>query len=112
MAFIKSAVRLIIKEHAAFEFRGPVLTLGVPEVYATYEEIQKWFPVLAQKPCLLQRDDVVISENECGAKLQWVTIGSFLHAFGIVDMTSVDIPGCEYHPGLIHDLNRPLQSAP
>ena len=42
MALIKSTVKLIIREHMARGFLSPALTLGVPEVYATYSELKKW----------------------------------------------------------------------
>jgi hypothetical protein len=108
MAIIKSAVKLVIREHATYHFAGPVLTLGIPEIYASYGELQKWFPDLAGQSCPLKPADIKITTNETGQKLSWVTADTFFTSLGIFDVTSVDIPGCEHQPNLIHDLNDPL----
>ena len=81
MAIIKSAVKLIIREHATYHFSGPALSLGVPEIYATYNELEKWFPDLAGLFCPLKPTDVKISINETGQKLGWVTDDTFFKSF-------------------------------
>jgi hypothetical protein len=39
MVLIKSVVNLILKEHRHYNFSGPLLALGVPNVYATPSEL-------------------------------------------------------------------------
>ena len=108
MAIVKSAVRIILREHAKYQFSGPALSLGVPEIYATYGELEKWFPELAGRPCSLKPTDARVTMNATGKKLGWVTSGTFFQSLGISEVTTVDIPGCEHMPDLFHDLNQPL----
>jgi hypothetical protein len=108
MAIIKSAVRLIIREHPHYHFSGPVLTLGVPEIYATYTELVDWFGSLAGAACQVPPSQVELSDNEIGRKLGWVSANTFFKAFGWSETVSLDIPGCEHQPDIIHDLNQPF----
>jgi hypothetical protein len=108
MAIIKSAVRLIIREHPHYRFSGPVLTLGVPEIHATYPELLDWFGTLAGSPCQVSASQVELSDNEIGRKLGWVSAQTFFKAFGWSETVSLDIPGCEHQPDIIHDLNQPF----
>jgi hypothetical protein len=108
MAIIKSAVKLIIREHSNYGFSGPALTLGIPEIYATPDELYNWFPNLIGQPCTLKLTDISITTNETGQRLGWVTADTFFRSLGILDVTSVDIPSCEHQPDLIHDLNIPI----
>jgi hypothetical protein len=108
MAIIKSAVKIIIRESVTYNFSGPALSLGVPEIYATYDELEKWFPKLTGQACRLKSTDSKLTLNEIGHKLGWVTSGTFFKSLGISEVTTMDIPGCEHVPDLIHDLNRPL----
>lgn len=108
MAIIKSAVKLVIQEHANYAFSGPALTLGIPEIYASYGELGKWFPELVGRACALNETEIRITTNEIGQKLGWVTATTFFKSLGILDVTSIDIPGCEHPPDLVHDLNDPL----
>jgi SAM-dependent methyltransferase len=108
MAIIKSAVKLIIREHGNYSFSGPALTLGIPEIYATHDELNNWFPNLMGQPCNLKLADVSITTNDTGRRLGWVSAETFFRSLGIPDVTSVDIPGCEHQPDLIHDLNDPF----
>src|SRR5215831_5995704 len=111
MALIKSAVKLILREHPNYRFSEPVLELGVPEIYATESEFRSWLPKLANREFDVPPGQVRISTNKEAQNLRWVTSETFLKALGISEITSVDIPGCEHPPELIHDLNHPLPSA-
>src|SRR5437899_4151427 len=92
VALIKAAARLILREHARMAFRGPVLCLGVPDIYLTRKEL---------RASLL---DGPVSTPEDG----FVTDTEFFEAMGIHDRTSIDIPGSANRPNLIHDLNQPI----
>lgn len=108
MAILKSSVKLIIKESARYAYAGPVLTLGIPEIYASYEELKSWFPMLSQAQCPIGERDVEVTTNKIGQKFGWVTAKSFFESLKFSKMVSVDIPGCEHAPDLVHDLNQPL----
>jgi hypothetical protein len=83
---------LIVREHAKSAFRGPVLCLGVPDIYLTHDELNA---------CLPQGRD-----PHAGGS--FVTAAEFLDALGVHEVTSIDIPGSEHPPDFLHDLNRPL----
>lgn len=94
MALTRAAARLIVKEHDRYAFSGPVLCLGVPDIY--------------------------LSESELGAGSQesgpteshgFVSPTAFFGALGLSDITSLDIPGSTHRPDLIHDLNDPIPPA-
>lgn len=108
MAIIKSAIKIIIREADNYKYSGPMLSLGVPEIHATYEELQSWFPKLTGQSCELKPADVKYTANETGKKLGWVTFNTFFKALGISEISTLDIPGCEHEPDLLHDLNQPL----
>jgi hypothetical protein len=108
VAIIKSSVKLIIRQHSAYQFKGPVLALGIPEVYATHDELVSYFKALSAQPCRVGASEVVISNNPTGRQLGWVSFDTFLKMFGISEVLSVDIPGCEHKPDFIHDLNLPF----
>lgn len=108
MALIKSTIKLIIREHRTRQFLSPALTLGVPEIYATYAELNKWMLDYAGKKITIGPADVTISTNDIAQKFNWVTVNTFFKTLGIEEMLSVDIAGSEHIPNLIHDLNNPL----
>lgn len=108
MAIIKPAVKIIVRENAAYHFSGPALSLGVPDIHATHSELEKWFLELTGHPSPLKPADVKLSTNETGKKLGWVTSNTFFKVLGISEVLTIDIPGCEHEPELIHDLNQPL----
>lgn len=106
MALIRSAVRLIIEQHVASGFRGPVLTLGVPEIYATEKEIAGWRGAVSQPERSLP--PAKVTTNPVGKRLGWVTASTFFQMMGLDEIVSIDIPGCEHPPDLVHNLNDPL----
>lgn len=108
MALIKSTIKLIIREHRTRKFSSPALTLGVPEIYATYDELNKWMLDFVGHKITINPADVTISTNETAQKLNWVTANTFFKALGIDETLSVDIAGSEHIPNFIHDLNNPL----
>ena len=108
MALIKSTVKLIIREHRTRQFESPVLSLGVPEIYATYAELKKWMHDIAGQKIAINPTEATVSTNETAQKLNWVTANTFFKALGIEEISSVDIAGSEHSPDLIHDLNNPL----
>jgi hypothetical protein len=110
MAIIKSCVKLIISNDSTYHYSGKVLALGVPEIYATLADLMSCFPALAGKEFPLSPSDVKTSTHEVGKKLKWVTADTFFRSLGLTSIISLDIPGSEYNPDLVHDLNNPLPS--
>jgi hypothetical protein len=110
MAIIKPAVKLILREARHYNFSGPVLTLGVPEIYATPSECINWFPALTGQYCDVPLAEMGLSTNETGQKLGWISASTFFRLLRLKDVVSVDILGCEHVPDLVHDLNQPFPS--
>jgi hypothetical protein len=106
MAIIKSAIKLIIREYANYNFQAPVLTLGVPEIYATASELEEWFKDATGKKSTIQSSNIENSSNKIGGQLGWVNAKTFFNLFDWSDVTSIDVPGSEYQPDMIHDLNQ------
>ena len=42
MGLSPSVIRLLMRLHRERPFHGPVLTLGVQDVHASYEDLQTW----------------------------------------------------------------------
>lgn len=97
MAIIKAAARLILRERASYAYAGPVLCLGVPDIYLT--------------PAELRKSSSYAGDIETDASGSFVSARSFFAALGLADITSIDIPGSSIAPDHIHDLNRPLPDA-
>lgn len=108
MAIIKSSVKLILQNDKLFHYSGKALALGVPEIYATQRELRRWFPSLAARDFPLSEAEVEITGHEVGRRLGWVTASTFLRALGMASTVSMDLPGGEHKPDLIHDLNEAL----
>lgn len=110
MSIIRAAVKLIIREHAARNFSGRVLSLGVPEAHATASELKSWFfaeGVEADPSAEIQAD---VTSNPTGAKLGFVSGRAFLRFFGFKKIDCLDVPGCEHPPEILHDLNNPIST--
>lgn len=106
MALIKSAVKLMLKEHATYRFTDPVLMLGVPEIYATFEELNLWsrqFNVPIQQPA-----QVTHSTNPTALQFGWVTAQTFFEMLGLRELLSSDIDGADHAADVHQDLNEPL----
>jgi hypothetical protein len=108
MAFIKPAVKLILRESAHYAYAGPVLALGVPEVYATVQELNEWLPRWTGKAGDLVNSPEMLSGSPFGRRQGWVSARTFFRALGLDPVVCMDIPGSEYAPDFVHDLNRPL----
>ena len=105
MALMKPAVKLILRESRAYQYRGPVLTLGVPDIYATSADLTAWFPQLTGRMFRSSLADAPPLPSELGRELGWVSADTFLRALGISKWLSLDVPGCEHLPNRFHDLN-------
>ena len=102
MAIIKAAARLILRERSRYMFAGPALSLGVPDIYLTAEELRA-----ATGPGDV--DPKVGREN--GHTADNITAERFFDALGVSPVTSIDIEGAALDPDLRHDLNLPLPAS-
>jgi hypothetical protein len=110
MALIKTSIKLIIKEHNSYGFSGPVLALGVLEIYATYTELNAWFQEFTGRSCPVASCQVNITTNTDGQKLKWVAADTFFKAFNFSEVVTLDVPQCEHPPDIVHNLNEPFPS--
>jgi hypothetical protein len=108
MAIISAALKLIIRAHSRYQFSGNMLTLAVPDVYATPAHIHRWFSAYANVESRLQSGSIELSKNRICNRLGYVTGRTFFSAFGFDSIDSLDIPGCEHAADILHDLNTPL----
>ncbi|MBS1835883.1 MAG: hypothetical protein JST65_24410 [Acidobacteria bacterium] len=108
MSIIRAAAKLIIREHAKQHFSGRALSLGVPETHATMEEIKQWYQEFGAGECHLDAASREITTNPIGHSLNFLSGRSFLRSFGFSAVDTLDIPGCEHPPEILHDLNDPL----
>lgn len=108
MSIIRAAAELIVRAHKQYNFSGRALSLGVAEVSATPEQLVAWFSKYSAVPSKLDGESVQFSTNPIGKRQRWVTDKSYFSAFGIDDLHSLDIPGCEHDAEIVHDLNTPL----
>lgn len=108
MSIIRAAVKLIIREHAKERFGGRVLSLGVPEVHATAAEIAKWLSDAGIAPRSRAEESAEITPNPTGKKLKFVSGRAMLSLLGFEKVDTLDVPGCEQMPEIIHDLNDPI----
>lgn len=98
MAIIKAAARLIVREHAAYRFRDPVLCLGVPDIYLERAELDR----------ALGREGTSAAPPGREPAARLVSAAEFFQALGMAEVTSLDIEGAAHDPDLRHDLNAPL----
>jgi hypothetical protein len=110
VAFIKSVVKLFLREYATYQYREPVLALGVPEFYATEGELNQWTKAWLGKSFPMAECRPAITTNADGAKLGWVAADYFFCGLGLQDVTYTDIPGSEHAADFHHDLNLPFPS--
>jgi len=92
LAIVRAAAKLIMSRATTYQYRGPALSLGEPDVYLTYDEV----PTLRTPRRVAKQP------------FNWIGAADFFRAIGIQEVTTVDIPGSHYAPDIVHDLNQPL----
>jgi hypothetical protein len=97
-----------VRNYPRYKYSGKVLTLGVPEIYATLSELNNWFQQSMNYDLSLLPGEIQTTTNEIGKDLNWITAKTFFSAFGLTDIASIDIPGSEHKPDIVHDLNKPF----
>ena len=112
MGLTPPAIQCLILDHAQRPFEGPLLTLGVQDVMASYEDIQRWFAKANLVP-----HEIVAENRESSSsvylKLQLGDKSNFVHErtlfemMGIKDYAALDAFDCE-GATLVHDLTKPV----
>jgi hypothetical protein len=105
MAFVRAAVKLLLRERSSYNYLSPVLCLGVPEVYVTFEELDRWSRELSGQPAAMSAADAEVTSHPTGQRLGWVSSRTFFKALGFDQVVTVDIPGAEHSPEMLHNLN-------
>lgn len=112
MGLSPSIIRLTMGLHRRRSFRGPVLTLGVQDVHATYGDLKQW-AALEQLPFR----EVPPAERALSTSRYFQTAGltdrgyvharTFFRTLGLSDYEDLDFSDVE-GPALVHDLNDPV----
>lgn len=104
-------LRLLVNMHRRRQFVGPVLTLGVQDVYATYDQLKEFMaeeglPIHEVPP---EKRLLHKSVHLAGRVKQHdlVHCETFLRMMGLLPYESLDGSSAE-HPTIIHDLNTPV----
>ena len=111
MAFIRAAIKLILRERRVYDYKAPVLCLGVPEIYATFAEFEGWCRAVGGRSCAISGGDARVTEHRVGRRLGWIDAGTFFKALGLDEVVTVDLPGAERAPDIFHDLNEPFPTS-
>jgi hypothetical protein len=109
MGLVPSSIKLLIKTHKKVRFRGPVLTLGNQDVYATYNDLKSFFQRL---DCPYSKSEVIPS-SQLGFTSLGPPFSSFVHARTLFGMMGID-DYCDIDkfdrepPMILHDMNLPV----
>lgn len=108
MGLLPSSIRMFIHLHKHYHFKGPVLTLGVQDIWATYPDLKLYCKdtpviqpeILPHNSKMFKQDPILIelSKNFVHAK----TFFEMLNICGYFDMDKFDAPH------YLHDLNSPV----
>jgi hypothetical protein len=109
VGLIPAFCRLLIGLHRRVGLRGPVLTLGNQDVYASHAELQALF---REQGCPLIETEPVphtsASFREAGGRYRsFVHARTFFAMMGIADYADLDLLDVDA-PTIVHDLNRPV----
>src|SRR5438128_7065676 len=115
MGLSSGTIELMMGLHRRRRFRGPVVTLGVQDVHATYADLRQW----AERQ-QLEFHDVPPQERALSTSRYFQAAGlldrgyvhprTFFRTLGLVGYDDLDFSEVE-GPTLVHDLNLPIPPA-
>jgi hypothetical protein len=115
MGLSASVLRLMVRWHGQQPFLGPVLTLGMQDVHASYDELAAAFHGEG-----VRHQEVPPAQRQLSTSRYFRLVGLdgrgyvhprvFFRMVGIDDYDDLDFADFE-QPTLIHDLNRPVPEA-
>ena len=102
----------VIRLHVEQPFADPLLTLGVQDIMATYDELRQIFALEHVVPCEVPQEEQLsstsINFSKCGFKdAGFAHARTFFRMLGIKDYCDLDGSAAE-GPQLVHDLNQPV----
>lgn len=112
MGLTPPAIQCLIFEHAQRPIVGPLLTLGVQDVSATYADLKRWF-AKANLPACEVAEEERQPTSSMFFKLQQDQYSEFVHErtlfamMGIQGYDALDAFDCE-GATLVHDLTKPV----
>src|SRR2546427_2051474 len=112
MGLLPGILQQMIRLHKKRRFTGPVLTLGVLDIYANYDDVVQWcrtarFPIVSVPE---SERRLSTSRNFRGMGLEkrgFLHAATFFRALGLVGYEDLDFSEAE-GPTLVHDLNEPV----
>jgi hypothetical protein len=115
MGLATSVLRLLVRLHGERPWEGPVLTLGVQDVHATYDDLSRLFREERVRPAPVPPAERLASTSHYFRRsglegVGYVHARVFFRMLGIAGYDDLDFADFE-KPTLIHDLNRPVPDA-
>lgn len=112
MGLVPSVVQMIARLHQRYHFGGPLLTLGVLDIPATYDQVAAMLeaervPVAHVPPAERELSAGLMLRNQMSQGAQFVHARTCFRMFGIEGYADLDASDSE-DPTLIHDLNTPI----
>ena len=110
MGLATSVLRLLVRKHRTQPWTGPVITLGVQDVPATYDELRRLFRD-ESCPCVeVRADERAPTTSRCllqSGGEKFVHPRVFFRMLGLEGYDDVDFAAFE-QPTRIHDFNEPI----
>ncbi|CAG0938749.1 hypothetical protein BROC_00377 [Candidatus Brocadiaceae bacterium] len=114
MGLIPTFCRFLMMTHKKVGFKGPVLTLGNQDVWASYEDLKSWareFECSYSEPTIIPNTSALFRTYPplIERAKEFVHAKTFFAMLGISDYWDIDKSDYE-KPTIIHDLNLPVPS--
>ena len=107
MGLSKPALRLLAREHVRKPFRGPILTLGRQNVYATPDQVRTLLEEEGVAPAAIVAADELATRIPSQAGSGYISDVGYFRLLGIDDeVRALDYSAFE-HADIVHDLNTP-----
>jgi len=112
MGLTAKAIKYIIKCSRKYDIKGPVLTLGNQDIYATEHDITRWLedeglPVKRPAAIKYSTSHTIPKINPQAKK--YIHAETFFEFIGIPSQQYYDIDKFDFdHPKIIHDLEKPI----
>lgn len=112
MGLAARTIKYVLKSHKKNRFRGPILTLGNQDIYASQDEIEQW---LKDENLKFKRpENIILSTSHDVVKLNndaknYIHAKTFFNYLGISEKEYYDVDKFDFDkPRILHDLEKPL----
>lgn len=112
MGLAVRTIKYLIKIQKKYKFKGPLLTLGNQDIYATQNEVENWLQI--EKLGYNKPDNIILSTSQDVKKLnpeaeKYIHAQTFFAYLGIKPKDYYDVDKFDFDkPKIIHDLEKPL----